>query len=69
MIGLAVFVGFTSGGQDFAGRLGFLAGLSEPVLLGASWLEIGVILIVAAAAGAILFRSRRPPRDGEDDET
>jgi len=67
MIGLAVFVGFTSGGQDFAGRLGFLAGLSQPVFLGASWLDIGVIVIVAAAVVSILVRSRRAPADADDD--
>ncbi|MEE2565583.1 hypothetical protein [Hyphobacterium marinum] len=66
MIGLAVFVGFTSGGQDIAGRLGFLAGLSQPVLFGASWLDIGVIGIVAVAVAAILLRSRRTRSDEDD---
>lgn len=67
MIGLAVFIGFTSGGQELAGRLGFLAALSEPVILGASWLDLGVIVIVAAAAAAFLLRSRPSRSDSEDD--
>lgn len=66
MIGLAVFVGFTSGGQEFAGRLGFLHGLTQPVLLGASWLDMGVVAGVAAIAVIALWRSR--PRSDEGDE-
>ena len=70
MIGLAVCVGFTSGGQDLAGRMGFLSALTQPVLFGASWLDIGVIGIVAGIVVLVLVRSRAPARadDREQDD-
>ena len=64
MIGLAVFVGFTSGGQELAGRMGFLHILTQPILFGASWMDIGVIAIVILIIAAFLMPRR--PRNPEE---
>ncbi|MCF8880964.1 hypothetical protein L5876_14140 [Hyphobacterium sp. SN044] len=63
MIGLAVYVGFAGGDRHLEG-LASLDALTRPAVLGASWLDVIAIGVVAAIVAMVLLRSRVSRRDG-----
>lgn len=64
MIGLAVFVGF-AGGDRYLEGIASLEALTRPAVLGASWLDLIAIGVVALIVAMVLLRSRTS-RGGEE---
>lgn len=71
LIGIAVFVGFDAERMEssWVQRFASLDGITRPALLGASILEIAIILAIAAYAGFALWRASRTRQAPDEDET
>lgn len=70
LIGLAVFVGFDAERMEGSWMQQFasLDGITRPVFLGGSTLEIAAILAIALYAGWALWRARRSHAPDPSDE-